>query len=126
MPDAKYPTEFGYPYEEMPVQCSTVDGFCNENDIGRIDLLKVDTEGSELLVLRGAEKMLSQGRVRFVYIEFSTLLPQIGIAGGALVPIAEYLTQFGFEYLRDLHRRRFAPPQGIGLRKRTLCGAGGG
>merc|ERR1711871_1432578 len=35
-----------------------------------IDVLKVDVEGYELGVLRGAERILSEGRVRYIMMEF--------------------------------------------------------
>jgi len=37
--------------------------------IGRIDLLKIDTEGSELRVLEGAGGLLGESRIRAVYAE---------------------------------------------------------
>ena len=53
--------------EEVPV--TTIDDFCAREGIGRIDLLKTDTEGFDLEVLRGAAGLLGAGRVRFVYSE---------------------------------------------------------
>lgn len=41
---------------EIPI--TTLDQYCSEREIGRIDLLKIDVEGAELMVLRGAEKMI--------------------------------------------------------------------
>jgi len=53
--------------EEVTVR--TVDGFASDNQIERIDLLKIDTEGFDLEVLRGAQGMLASGRVAFVLVE---------------------------------------------------------
>ena len=39
------------------------------NNINRIDLLKIDTEGFELEVLQGAGKMLDDGSISFIYAE---------------------------------------------------------
>jgi FkbM family methyltransferase len=99
VPDAKFPTKFGYKPTEVKVRCATIDNVCQENGVTRIDLLKVDTEGFDLTVLQGAERMFREGRVRFVYVEFSELLPSGGETSGALTPIAEYLGRFGFQYL---------------------------
>ena len=98
-PNARFPQKFGFEPHEVKVRCATVDAFCQEAGIERIDLLKVDTEGFDLVVLRGAERMLREGRVRFVYVEFNDLFARAGTTGGALVPIAEYLDPFGFSYL---------------------------
>jgi FkbM family methyltransferase len=99
VPDARFPTKFGYPATQITIPCVTLDAFCEQNKIEDIDLLKVDTEGSELLVLYGARRMMQQGRIRFVYVEFNALLPEAGTTGGALMPIAQYLAPFGFQYV---------------------------
>lgn len=51
------------------VQVQTLDEFCCKHNIQTIDLLKIDVEGYELEVLRGAERMLSEGRVKALYLE---------------------------------------------------------
>jgi len=52
------------------VALTTVDQFCQCNEIERIDLLKLDIEGHELAALRGAERMLAENRIRFIQFEF--------------------------------------------------------
>ena len=51
------------------VDVNTLDAFCADRKIDRIDLLKIDTEGFETPVLRGSVEMLSGGRVDFVLAE---------------------------------------------------------
>jgi FkbM family methyltransferase len=51
------------------VNICTVDGFALDNQIKRIDLLKIDTEGFDLEVLKGAQNMLSSGQIAFVLTE---------------------------------------------------------
>jgi FkbM family methyltransferase len=53
------------------VSVSTVDDYCKQKSITRIDVLKSDTQGFDLEVLRGAERMIREGRVRLVYIELN-------------------------------------------------------
>jgi FkbM family methyltransferase len=53
------------------VKVSTVDRYCEDNNIERIDLLKSDTQGFELEVLKGARRMLEEGRVRAIYLEIT-------------------------------------------------------
>jgi FkbM family methyltransferase len=55
---------------EHRVTCSTVDGFMAAHGIDRIDLLKVDTEGFDLSVLRGAREALAAGRIGTIQFEF--------------------------------------------------------
>lgn len=40
------------------VQTDTIDNFCKENKIDKIDILKIDTEGSELDILNGGRNIL--------------------------------------------------------------------
>jgi len=53
----------------VKVPATTLDLFCDLNDIRTIDLLKIDTEGSDLDVLRGARSMLVQKRIKAVHVE---------------------------------------------------------
>jgi FkbM family methyltransferase len=52
------------------VDCTTIDGFMLEFGIDRIDLLKIDTEGHDLAVLRGARDALRQRRIGMIQFEF--------------------------------------------------------
>jgi FkbM family methyltransferase len=51
------------------VSVSTVDQICLEHGITAIDVLKMDVQGWELEVLRGASAMLGSNRVRFIFTE---------------------------------------------------------
>jgi FkbM family methyltransferase len=51
------------------IQIDTVDSFAGQHGIETIDLLKVDAEGFDLEVLKGADSLLSSARVAFVLIE---------------------------------------------------------
>lgn len=59
----------------IDVPVTTVDEFCRANSIERIDLLKMDIQGGELMALRGAAGMLARQAVRLVYTEviFATM-----------------------------------------------------
>src|SRR5205085_6726692 len=58
-----------YTTGEESVRVTTVDAFASAHGIDRIDLLKVDAEGHDLNVLRGAAAMLDGGHVAFVLAE---------------------------------------------------------
>ena len=49
---------------------STVDEFSANQNIQQIDLLKMDVEGHELAVLKGASRMLKEQRIQFIQFEF--------------------------------------------------------
>jgi FkbM family methyltransferase len=52
------------------VRTCTIDRLCEEHEIERIDLLKLDIEGSEMAALRGASLMLSERRVGLIQFEY--------------------------------------------------------
>jgi hypothetical protein len=54
--------------EEL-VALRSIDSFVAEHKIPHVDLLKIDTEGADLEVLKGAAQTLAAGRVGFVFIE---------------------------------------------------------
>jgi hypothetical protein len=47
----------------------TLDQFCRERSISRIDILKSDTQGYDLEVLIGAEEMFRNNAIGIVYCE---------------------------------------------------------
>lgn len=51
------------------VRVDTLDSFCSANSISRINLLKVDTEGHDLEVLKGGARMLQSGQIDLVQVE---------------------------------------------------------
>lgn len=51
------------------VVVDTIDEFCRRHDLPRMTLLKVDAEGHDLEVLRGAEQMLQGGRIDLIQLE---------------------------------------------------------
>lgn len=75
--------------DAVEVDVRTVDGFCIENNIENIDLLKVDTEGNDMNVLLGAETMLSFNRVKVIQFEYSE---QWCIAGQTLAYCISWLS----------------------------------
>ena len=55
--------------DRIEVRVETIDGFCQARQIERIDALKIDVQGAEFDVLRGAARMLSSRRIGLVYFE---------------------------------------------------------
>lgn len=93
----------------VTVPVETLDNFVKDQAISKIDFLKIDTEGSELNVLMGAQQSLAQGRIRQIQFEYGgtykdakitlrqvyTLLRKNGfkifrIASDKLIPISSW------------------------------------
>ncbi|MDA8895966.1 FkbM family methyltransferase [Bacteroidia bacterium] len=51
------------------VQTSTISEYCEANNVDSIDFIKIDTEGLDLRVLKGAENLLKAGKVKYIYAE---------------------------------------------------------
>lgn len=59
------------PCQSVEVPAHALDQFCDAKQIERINFLKVDVEGFELSVFRGAELMLREHRVDYICFEIS-------------------------------------------------------
>lgn len=46
-----------------------LDEYCIENNIGHIDLIKIDTQGNSYAVLKGMEYLLKNKKVDYLYVE---------------------------------------------------------
>jgi FkbM family methyltransferase len=57
----------------VTVEMTTLDRFMDSNAISAVTLLKVDTEGHELPVLRGAERAIRGGHVFAIQFEFNEM-----------------------------------------------------
>jgi FkbM family methyltransferase len=55
------------------VQVCTLDEFFKQESLAKIDILKLDTQGSEHLVLEGARSTLEKGMIKLVYTEIITM-----------------------------------------------------
>ena len=58
-----------YEGEAQPVDIITGDAFCKTHGIEHISLLKIDTEGGDLDVLRGFHGMLGDARIDLILVE---------------------------------------------------------
>lgn len=89
--------------ERREVRLSTLDHLMAEQHWdGPIDLLKIDTQGNELAVLRGATRALSAVRLLWIEVSFKSLYE-----GDALFPeIHAFLSINGFRFysLHDVFR----------------------
>lgn len=87
----------------IEVQTTTFDHVAQEHALGPIDFMKIDTEGAELDILKGAEAQLGPGGVLGLEIEVRTLPT---LTSPLFHEVYAYLYERGF-YLADvdLYRR---------------------
>ena len=64
-------SEFGWGTitKETWVEVTTIDQFCRNQDIERIDILKSDTQGFDLEVFKGAERTIVANKIGLIYFE---------------------------------------------------------
>jgi FkbM family methyltransferase len=65
------PDGWGEIKSQQFVEVSTIDTYCSQHRIGFIDLLKSDTQGFDLEVLKGAKELLNARKIRLLYIELT-------------------------------------------------------
>lgn len=70
--------------KEERIEIKKIDDFCVRHDIEKIDLLKIDVEGHELEVLKGAKRMFEKDAIKSIQFEF----------GGANIDSRTYFQDF--------------------------------
>ncbi|WP_162604573.1 FkbM family methyltransferase [Geomonas edaphica] len=105
-PDAGYRSSYKVP-------ARTLDAIVDELGVGEVDLLKIDTEGSELDVLKSAEELLA--RTRYVLVEMSVFRRSTG----NLFQIGTFLEARGFVLARLSASDEGRPRDVDGLFKRV-------
>jgi FkbM family methyltransferase len=81
--------------DSVDVSIDTLDNICDSNRIDVVDLLKIDVEGFELPVLRGASRRLSTGKVRYIYAE-CVLAPNAEMPHTSFFDLHNFLNERGF------------------------------
>lgn len=80
--------------EKQVITIKTIDNYCLEKGIPHLDLLKIDTEGYELNVLRGADAMLREKKISFILCETGFL--RKNLRNTNFSELAEFLAGYGY------------------------------
>jgi FkbM family methyltransferase len=95
------PPNIGHPVAEVPVHVATLDGYCAEHRLGRIDLMKIDAEGAEADILTGGESVIKRCRPLIICEVLDWVAKPWGRSAVASV---DYLRRRGytwFEFIED-------------------------
>jgi FkbM family methyltransferase len=96
--DHSYPGHAFLLEKTLEVDTKTLDGYCQEQAIERIDVLKLDTQGTELDILRGAEQMLTRGAIQMAYVEI--VFSQVYEGNPLYHDIAAFMESHGMDLFR--------------------------
>ena len=86
--------DFPEPVSEIEVPCVTLDTLTEELNIQKIDYLKIDTEGAELVVLKGAKHNLENGNISYIQIEHGGAYAD---AGFTFQDMVDFLKNYGYD-----------------------------
>lgn len=73
--------------ETQPTRMVTIDGFCAERGIGRVDFIRMDIEGAELMALEGARQVIDRDRPHLM-LEIHPLMLEARFGGTAAEVVA--------------------------------------
>lgn len=97
------------PHASVDVPSLSLDGFCDREGVNRINFLKVDVEGFEVSVFRGAKRLLRERRVDYICFEISQR--PLKAAGFASRQVFAELEQWGYSvYELDKRNAAFRGP----------------
>jgi FkbM family methyltransferase len=117
---------FRAPGPGFDVRTVTLDTYADECSLEHVDLLKIDAEGHEVMVLRGATGLLSSGRVDYVLAECE-FVERGDEPHGDFSEILRILTPFGYRVVSfytggvDDHGWRWGD---VLFRRVSACGSG--
>lgn len=103
---AKYYSQNSRYVSQIEVETQTLDTFCNTKGIADIDILKLDVEGAELKVFKGALGKLSDKRIRLIFAEVMFVAHYEG--GCLFHEVSDFLSRYGYTLfnLYNLKRAR--------------------
>ena len=86
--------------DKIIVNTTTIDAYCIEHQIHKINFLKIDVEGNEFAVLEGAKEMLQAGNIDYIQFEYGACFYDAGIS---FRQVWELLTSYGFKVFDETH-----------------------
>ena len=103
---AKYYSKSSQNVGQIEIETRMIDSFCDTEDVTDIDILKLDVEGSELKVLKGASGRLRDKRIKLIYTEVMFVAHYEG--GCLFCEVSDFLSRYGYTLfnLYNLKRAR--------------------
>jgi FkbM family methyltransferase len=80
-------------HRTLEVMVKSIDGFVSSSNTRRVDLIKIDTEGSELHALRGGRQTIERYHPAIIFELNETLLTR---DGAKVADVVQFLTDQGY------------------------------
>lgn len=83
------------------VACITLDTFVKQKNISHINFLKVDVEGAELFVFKGAKKLLQKNNIDIILFELNKNIELFGYAPKDMLKFLKNNNYFVFKFTEN-------------------------
>ncbi|MBE9554564.1 MAG: FkbM family methyltransferase [Proteobacteria bacterium] len=97
--------------KQSQISCQVLDDYVREQDLTRIDMMKIDVEGAELNVLEGGSETLACFRPKLL-MELNP--SHLARAGASVECLFELLRRYGYSIARIEHNSKLTPLRGSG------------
>ena len=81
--------------KKTTVDIITIDNFLDQHQISKVDVLKLDVQGFELEIFKGAKKSMSEGKIGLLYFEITFIDIYVGLP--TFSELYEFCADCGFE-----------------------------
>lgn len=101
------PPAVSEPTQPVPVPVTTLDRYLEEHTVGPVDFIKIDVEGAELDVLKGAAKLLNCNSQPIIMCELADIRTEPW--GYRSYEVYEFLETYGFRWFSVTPEGRLWP-----------------
>jgi len=101
--------------KKYEVSIETLDDFISTHDIKKVRMLKIDVEGWELNVLKGADRLLKSSQAPIISIEYSKFTQA---KGGKLLDLYYYILSINNYHIYKLRKGKEIPSRLVKIRNK--------
>jgi FkbM family methyltransferase len=95
------PPLIGHPIKQVMVDTTSLDAYMDREQIDRVDLMKIDTEGGEVQAFRGADQLLSRLRPLIICEVLDLVTRPWGYAAADIISLLQNCDYRWFDILPD-------------------------